>query len=443
MYNNGVILSGVEGSRAITMKTIEQKAKKVPAIRFAGFDDEWVEKKLSELATMHARIGWQNLRTSEFLDDGDYVLVTGTDFEDGKISFSTCHYVAKERYDQDKNIQIHNGSILITEDGTLGKVAFVQNLTKPATLNAGVFNVELKNKKETDEKYLFQYLKAPFLMDYVGNKATGGTIKHLNQNILVDFPVISPKKEEQQKIGSFFSNIDSLISLEQKKYDKLTQVKKSMLEKMFPKEGATVPEIRFANFTGEWDEKKLCEIADRITRKNQNLESNLPLTISAQYGLIDQNEFFDKRIASKDISGYYLVKNGEFAYNKSTSAEAPWGAVKRLDRYEMGVLSTLYIVFGILENKQTDSNYLATYFNTNLWHKEVQLVAAEGARNHGLLNISADDFLQIDIMIPQNFKEQQKIGSYFSHLDSLISLQQRKLEKLKNIKKSLLEKMFV
>ena len=104
---------------------------------------------------------------------------------------------------------------------------------------------------------------------------------------------------------------------------------------------------------------------------------------------------------------------------------------------------TTLIVFGILENKQTDSNYLATYFNTNLWHKEVQLVAAEGARNHGSLNISADDFLQIDIMIPQNFKEQQKIGSYFSHLDSLISLQQRKLEKLKNIKKSLLEKMFV
>ena len=169
----------------------------------------------------------------------------------------------------------------------------------------------------------------------------------------------------------------------------------------------------------------------------------MPLTISAQYGLIDQNEFFDKRIASRDISGYYLVKNGEFAYNKSTSAEAPWGAVKRLDRYEMGVLSTLYIVFGILENKQTDSNYLATYFNTNLWHKEVQLVAAEGARNHGLLNISADDFLQIDIMIPKNLEEQQKIGSYFSHLDSLISLQQRKLGKLKNIKKSLLEKMFV
>ena len=166
---------------------------------------------------MHARIGWQNLRTSEFLDDGDYMLITGTDFEDGRIDFSTCHYVEKERYDQDRNIQISDGSILITKDGTLGKVAYVQGLNKPATLNAGVFNVEIRNENEVDGKYLFQYLKAPFLMDYVGQKATGGTIKHLNQNILVDFPVVMPEKEEQAKIGQYFEGIDNLITLQQRK----------------------------------------------------------------------------------------------------------------------------------------------------------------------------------------------------------------------------------
>ena len=166
---------------------------------------------------MHARIGWQNLRTSEFLDDGDYMLITGTDFQDGRINFSTCHYVEKERYDQDKHIQISDGSILITKDGTLGKVAYVQGLQKPATLNAGVFNVELKDENEMDGKYLFQYLKAPFLMDYVSQKATGGTIKHLNQNILVDFPVVMPEKAEQEKIGQYFEGIDNLITLHHRK----------------------------------------------------------------------------------------------------------------------------------------------------------------------------------------------------------------------------------
>ena len=177
----------------------------------------WEQRKLSESATMHARIGWQNLRTSEFLDAGDYMLITGTDFEDGKVNYSTCHYVEKERYDQDKNIQIKNGNILITKDGTLGKVAYVEGLSLPATLNAGVFNVEVKDENETDSKYLFQFLKAPFLMDYVSKKATGGTIKHLNQNILVDFPIATPSKAEQVRIGEYFSNLDNLITLHQRK----------------------------------------------------------------------------------------------------------------------------------------------------------------------------------------------------------------------------------
>ena len=165
---------------------------------------------------MHARIGWQNLRTSEFLDQGDYMLITGTDFDDGRINYSTCHYVEKERYEQDPHIQIQNGNILITKDGTLGKVAYVQGLEMPATLNAGVFNVEIRDENYVDGKYIFQYLKAPFLMDYVGQKATGGTIKHLNQNILVDFPVVLPKKAEQEKIGQYFEDIDNLITLQQR-----------------------------------------------------------------------------------------------------------------------------------------------------------------------------------------------------------------------------------
>ena len=189
-------------------------SKNKPSIRFKGFTDPWEQRKLSTICSMHARIGWQNLRTSEFLDTGDYYLITGTDFNNGRVNLNTCHYVDKSRYAQDTKIQVQNGSILITKDGTLGKVAFVDGLDKPATLNAGVFNVEI-TKDFVDNKYLFQYLKAPFLMDYVDKKATGGTIKHLNQNILVDFPVVMPKLAEQRLIGAYFEQLDNLITLHQ------------------------------------------------------------------------------------------------------------------------------------------------------------------------------------------------------------------------------------
>lgn len=172
-----------------------------------------------------------------------------------------------------------------------------------------------------------------------------------------------------------------------------------------------------------WEQRKLSDIADRITRKNENLESELPLTISAQYGLIDQNEFFDKRIASKDVSGYYLVMKGEFAYNKSTSADAPWGAVKRLDRYEMGVLSTLYIVFS-LKDSNVNSDYLTCYYDTDNWHKQVSERAAEGARNHGLLNISAEDFLDTSLFLSKDIDEQKFIGLFLKRFDNLITLHQ-------------------
>ena len=168
------------------------------------------------------------------------------------------------------------------------------------------------------------------------------------------------------------------------------------------------------------------EIAERIIRKNEKLESTLPLTISAQYGLIDQNEFFDKRIASKDVRGYYLIKKGEFAYNKSTSVDAPFGAIKRLDKYKNGVLSTLYILFKIIDDTSTSSDYLVTYYFTDLWHNGIQSIAAEGARNHGLLNIAPNDFFETMLSIPLNISEQKKVGGFFISLDHLITLHQSK-----------------
>lgn len=202
---------------------------------------------------------------------------------------------------------------------------------------------------------------------------------------------------------------------------------------------ASYPQLRFKGFTDPWEERKLSSISERVTRKNKNNESTLPLTISAQDGLVDQNDFFNKQVASRDVTGYFLVKNGEFAYNKSYSNGYPWGAIKRLDKYDMGVLSTLYIVF---RPTKINSQFLVSYYDTTRWYREVSKNAAEGARNHGLLNIAPTDFFNTLLVVPKIVDEQQKIGSFFKQLDDTITLHQRKLAKLKELKQGYLQKLF-
>ena len=219
--------------KALLQKLFPRNGERYPELRFPGFTDAWEQRKLSELATMNARIGWQNLRTSEFLDSGDYLLITGTDFDNGRIKYNTCHYVEKKRFDQDTKIQLSTGSILITKDGTLGKVALIEELPKPATLNAGVFNVRVKDDAVLSYKYLYHYLKAPFLMKYVTANATGGTIKHLNQSILVDFPIPITEKQEQDRIAKLLDSLESIITLHQRKLEHLQIQKKSLLQKLF------------------------------------------------------------------------------------------------------------------------------------------------------------------------------------------------------------------
>ena len=390
---------------------------------------------------MHARIGWQNLRTSEFLDSGDYMLITGTDFMDGAVIFNNCHYVERERYEQDKHIQIRNGSILITKDGTLGKVAYIQGLTIPATLNAGVFNVEIKNEKEVDNRYLFQYLKAPFLMDYVDLKATGGTIKHLNQNILVDFPIVLPQKAEQQKIGAFFQGIDHLITLHQRKYDKLTNVKKSMLEKMFPKNGSNVPEIRFKGFTEAWKQRKLGEIAEirrGLTYKPDDVKTSgirvlRSSNINEEYFETYKDDVFVDEVA---INIPY-VKNGDIiitSANGSSRLVGKHAIIKNIPDNSM--------VHGgfMLVASTNEPEFLNSSMSSPWYAKFINIYVAGG--NGAIGNLSKSDLDNQEILVP-SVVEQQKIGAYFRNLDNLITLHQRKLEKLRNIKKSMLEKMFI
>ena len=204
-------------------------------------------------------------------------------------------------------------------------------------------------------------------------------------------------------------------------------------------EKRNVPNLRFPGFTDSWEQRRLGEVAHRVTRKNEEGMSDLPLTISAQHGLVDQRDFFNSQVASRDMRGYFLLERGEFAYNKSTSSDSPWGAIKRLTEYEKGCLSTLYICFGLDEG---DPDFLVTYYETSRWHRGIRMIAAEGARNHGLLNIAPGDFFETELTLPGKIEEQTAIGALFAKLDSLIALHQRKLDHVKELKKGLLQKMF-
>ncbi|KEY25696.1 restriction endonuclease subunit S [Bifidobacterium longum] len=397
---------------------------KVPAIRFAGFTDPWEQRKLGEIVSIGAGAPPSAFSAGNFL----YVKV------DDLNESSHFQFDSAQRVDANTAVKpIRKGSIIFAKRGAAILGNKVRVLGKTAYIDTNMMALEPRG---VDADFLWLFINQTGLYRI----ADTSTIPQINNKHIEPYPVDIPNMAEQQAIGTFFSRLDDLITLHQRKYDKLVIFKKSMLEKMFPKDGESVPEIRFAGFTDPWEQRKLGDIAERVTRKNENNESDLPLTISAQHGLIDQRLFFNAQVASRDMSGYYLLRQGEFAYNKSTSADSPWGAIKRLTRYEKGCVSTLYICFALLN---ANPDYLVTYYETNRWHKAVQMIAAEGARNHGLLNIAPDDFFDTMVSLPESQAEQQTIGAFFSRLDSLITLHQRKLELLQDIKKSLLDKMFV
>ena len=195
------------------------------------------------------------------------------------------------------------------------------------------------------------------------------------------------------------------------------------------------PKLRFTGFDDPWKAEKLSDFAERVTRKNTNNETSLPLTISSKDGLVDQISYFNKTVASKDMSGYYLLKNGEYAYNKSYSVGYDFGSVKRLDRYDMGALSTLYICFAL---KKHDSDFIKAYFDSLKWYREIYMISAEGARNHGLLNVPTDEFFDTKHYIPQDLAEQRKIANFMIALERRIVAQQSLVDNLKKYKRGLL-----
>lgn len=276
----------------------------------------------------------------------------------------------------------------------------------------------------------------------LASRAQGKSVVHLYNSDIASISINTPSLAEQERIGGYFRELDAAIEGNERELGKLERMKTAFLQKMFPRPGHNTPQLRFANFTQPWKAVRLGDNVNRVVRKNSTNECSLPLTISAEFGLIDQNEFFNHRVASTDVSGYYLIKTGEFAYNKSSCDGYPYGAVKRLDRYKQGVLSTLYIVFELTPESEINSDWLVHFFDTSLWHKHLALNASEGARNHGLLNISADAFFMLPLLIP-SLSEQQAIAGFFRELDGLIGAKKRYVEKLRNVKSALLRKMFV
>lgn len=399
----------------------------VPRLRFKGREGAWTRQPIGELFSERDERSAEGELLSVTIRHG---VVRACD--SGKADSSSAD---KSHYKVVKIRDLAYNSMRMWQ-GACGASKF-DGIVSPA------YTVIVPNA-ESDSEFFEYTFKRPEVLRQFQRNSQGMTSDTWNLKfpLLKDICISCPGRNTQVRIATAFRDFDKLILMEASHLTSLRQLKRAMLVKMFPRPGQCVPEIRFKGFEGKWEELRVRDVAERVTRKNLNQESDLPLTISAEHGLIDQREVFNSRIAAKDVSNYYLVVNGEFAYNRSTSDGAPFGAVKRLDRYAQGVLSTLYMVFA-LKTESVDSDYLVQYYTTDLWHRDIALRAAEGARNHGLLNISVEDFFDTRIIAPPSLPEQRKIAAFFRNFDRLIGAAEKKVAKLRQVKASLLERMFV
>ena len=420
---------------------------KVPNLRFNNFNDEWQEHVLGDIFEFYTT----NSFSRDFLDN-DNGSVKNIHYGDIHMKFPTLLDVkntqipyVKETVDLSKiSIESYckNGDVVIadaSEDyNDIGKAIELQSVGEEKVI-AGLHTILARDNKGIMVNGFRGYLMtSPNVRKQIKVYAAGAKVLGISKANISKVNLLIPSSMEQEKIASFFSLIDKKIELQTEKVEELKNYKKGIMQKIFSQQ------LRFKDEDGneypEWARKHLSQFVQRVTRKNKGLVSTLPLTISAQYGLVDQESFFNKTVASNNLEGYYLLENGEFAYNKSYSNGYPWGTVKRLDKYKCGVLSSLYICFN--PNIDINSNYLVHYFESTKWHKEIAMIAVEGARNHGLLNISISDFFDTLHYIPSR-EEQDKIAVCLSAIDKKIYKEQEKLDALVDYKKGLLQQMFV
>lgn len=409
-----------------------EKTKK-PAIRFEGFTEDWEKKPLSAFSNKVSEKNTNNQYAETFTNSAEFGVISQRDFFDHDIS----------------NAENINGYYIVKSDD------FVYNPRISVTAPCGPIN---RNKlgrsgvmsplytvfrtNDVNKLFLEWYFKSDYWHSYMyfnGDSGARSDRFSIKNDLFFQMPIPVPSTEEQQQIGFALDEINDTITLHQQKYDKLLTFKKSMLEKLFPQNGAKVPEVRFAGFAGEWESHPLNEIADRIVEKNIGCSITETFTNSAEYGVISQRDFFDHDISNKaNLGNYYIIKDNDFVYNPRISVTAPCGPINRNKLGRTGVTSPLYTVF---RTHDIDNEYLEWYFKSHYWFSFMRYNGDSGARSDRF-SIKNDLFFQMPIPVPK-IEEQIKIGAFLKSLDKLVSLYSAELEKLKNIKTALLEKMFV
>ncbi|MGV9080222.1 restriction endonuclease subunit S [Lactococcus lactis] len=405
--------------------------KKVPELRFPGFTDDWEERKLGSLTTVVRGASPRPIQDPKWFDkesDIGWLRIADVTEQNGRIYHLEQHI---SKLGQEKTRVLTEPHLLLSIAATVGKP--VVNYVK-----TGVHDGFLIFLNPTFEReFMFQWLEMfrPKWQKY----GQPGSQVNLNSELVRNQEIVLPNYKEQQKIGSFFKQLDNTITLHQRKLDLLKEQKKGYLQKMFPKNGAKVPELRFAGFADDWEQRKLGDISYKVKEKNKTGEFTETLTNSAEYGIINQRDFFDKDISNaKNLTGYYVVKNDDFVYNPRISNFAPVGPIKRNKLGRTGVMSPLYYVF---RTHDIDKNYFEKYFDTVYWHRFMELNGDSGARADRFA-IKDSVFVEMPIPYP-TMDEQQKMGSFFKQLDDTIALHQCKLDLLKEQKKGFLQKMFV
>ena len=406
-----------------------------PQIRFAKFKDTWEQRKLGELSSSFEY--GLNAAAKEYDGENKYIRIT--DIDDDSREFKQEDITSPDTdLSSAENYRLSEGDILFARTGASVGKSYIYKVSDGLVYYAG-FLIRARIMSEYNAEFVFQNTLTYEYEKFIKVTSMRSGQPGVNAQEYSKYQIMVPSKPEQDKISDCFRSLDNLITLHQRKYDKLTKVKKSMLEKMFPKNGANVPEIRFKGFTDAWEQRKLSEIADKVTEKNAGLQYIETFTNSAEFGIISQRDFFDHDIAKmSSLGGYYIVRNEDFVYNPRISTSAPVGPINRNKLGRIGVMSPLYTVF---RPHDVDTTYLEYFFKSKYWHSFMNFNGDSGAR---LDRFSIKDSVFFEMPIPLPYiEEQRKIGEHLTQLDHLITLHQRKLEKLKILKKACLEKMFV
>ena len=404
-------------------------------MRFKGFTDAWEQRKLGEIGKCQSGIGFP---------DAEQGGKNGTPFykvSDMNNSGNEQEMTYANNYVTDEQIIRKNWKPIMEVPAVIfAKVGAAIMLNRKRLCR---FSFLLDNNTmayKFGEKWDTNFGKTIFEKIDLTELIQIGALPSYNTTDVENIDIKMPTDmNEQRVLGQYFASLDNLITLHQRKLERLKNVKKSMLDKMFPKDGEVVPEIRFKGFTDAWEQRKLGDVADKVTEKNGGLQYIETFTNSAEYGIISQRDYFDHDIAKiGSLDGYYIVRNEDFVYNPRISTSAPVGPVSRNKMGRTGVMSPLYTVF---RPHDVDTTYLEHFFKSKYWHSFMNFNGDSGARSDRF-SIKDSVFFEMPIPIPY-VEEQRKIGECLTHIDNLITLHQRKLDKLKNIKKSMLDNMFV